>query len=73
MRPVVLACIWLLTGMGCALAQTVSEPEALARAEKFAHQVVRVIPQRDGMADQAMAGFGLIVGELASIRYQSIG
>jgi len=56
--------MWLLASMGCALAQTMSEPEALARAEKFTDQVVRVIPQRtDGMADQAVAGFGLIVGE----------
>jgi hypothetical protein len=46
---------------GQALAQTMSEPE---RAEKFADQVVRVIPLRtDGTPSET--GFGLVVGERA--------
>jgi hypothetical protein len=68
MRPIVLAYMLLLAGVGCALAQ--SEPEALARAEKFADQVVRVIPQRtDGMPNQAETGFGLVVGQSAGKVY----
>jgi hypothetical protein len=62
MRRVELACVFLLAGAVSALAQTMSEPEALARAEKFADQVVRVIPQHaDGTP--APTGFGLVVGE----------
>ena len=50
----------LLAGVGSALAQ--SEPEALARAEKFADQVVRVIPLHTN-GEPAETGFGLVVGE----------
>jgi hypothetical protein len=51
-----------------ALAQVTSEPEALARASKFADQVVRVIPQRiDG--SPAEEGFGVVVGERAGKLY----
>jgi hypothetical protein len=58
----------LLAGIGSGLAQTLSEPDARARAEKFADQVVRVVPQRaDGMP--AETGFGLLVGERAGKVY----
>jgi hypothetical protein len=45
-----------------------SEPEALARAKKFADQVVRVIPRHTDGAP-APAGFGLVVGERAGKVY----
>jgi hypothetical protein len=67
-QRVVLACVLLTAGLGSALAQATSEPEALARAAKFADQVVRVIPQRtDGASPEV--GFGLIVGERAGKVY----
>jgi hypothetical protein len=60
MRRVELACILLLASTVSTLAQT--ESEALARASKFADQVVRVIPEyTDGRP--APTGFGLVVGE----------
>lgn len=68
MRPIALSCVLLLAGVGGALAQTMSEPEALARAEKFADQVVRVVPQRTG-GMPAETGFGLLVGERAGKVY----
>jgi hypothetical protein len=67
-QRVVLACVLLTAGLGSALAQATSEPEALARAAKFADQVVRVIPQRTDGAS-AEVGFGLIVGERAGKVY----
>jgi hypothetical protein len=58
----------LFAGVASALAQATSEPEALARASKFADQVVRVIPRHtDG--GSAEEGFGLIVGQAAGELY----
>jgi hypothetical protein len=62
MRPITLSCVLLLVGIGSALGQTISEPEARARAEKFADQVVRVVPLYNNK-EPADTGFGLIVGE----------
>jgi hypothetical protein len=67
-RRVVTASVLLLAGVGSAVGQTLSEPEALARAEKFADQVVRVIPLYANGAP-AETGFGLVVGERAGTVY----
>jgi hypothetical protein len=54
--------VLLFGGIGSATAEATSEPEAMARAARFADQVVRVIPLfSDGTP--APAGFGLVVGE----------
>jgi hypothetical protein len=66
-RRFVLACLLPLAGVGSGLAQ-LSEQDARERAEKFADQVVRVIPRRtDGTP--APAGFGLVVGDRAGKVY----
>jgi hypothetical protein len=52
----------LLAGAGTILAQQMSEPEALAHAEKFKDQVVRVVPLYTN-GEPAQTGFGLVVGE----------
>jgi hypothetical protein len=67
-RVVELVCVFLLSMVVSALAQTITEQNALLRAQKFADQVVRVIPKRiDGTT--APAGFGLLVGELDGFVY----
>jgi hypothetical protein len=67
-RCIVIACGLLSTGLCIAAPPPLSEPEALARAERFADQVVRIIPElSDGTP--APTGFGLVVGERAGKAY----